>query len=247
MLYALEGYTTAGLSIFRLVRILRVVRLIGFLKKLNMLVYAFLEALKSVGWVMVLVVMLIYIFAVFATGIFGHVTPKMCNNSGRTDCVEHWFGTVPLSMVTLFSIMTDSWAEIALTMGEVHGSSYIFFVVLVAFFTIGMMNLLTAVFVEALLEQTKEYERGAKRMQMKERQETLGKLSKALEEFDTDNDGTIDRSELTELFDMLDQPEAQKLFAQISLPVDIIKTTMLREGAPRGTSTCTCTGLIHDL
>ena len=46
-------------------------------------------------------------------GFFGDMTSEdigvPCPN-GRTDCVESWFGTVTLSMMTLLQIMTlDSW------------------------------------------------------------------------------------------------------------------------------------------
>ena len=92
-----------------------------------------MEACCVVVWVLVLVVLVIYIFAVFAQvivcspclwpclsmlsilvqGFFGDMTSEdigvPCPNN-REDCVESWFGTVTLSMLTLLQIMTlDSW------------------------------------------------------------------------------------------------------------------------------------------
>ena len=99
-------------------------------------------------------------------------------------------------MITLFSVMTDSWGEIAMTIGEVRPGVYIFFVVFVAFFTIGLMNLLTAVFVEALLEQTSELDKREKREQAKERTEMLLAISHAFSEFDINGDGIIDEEEM---------------------------------------------------
>jgi len=97
---------TSGISALRLMRVFRVVRLVGFLDKLNMLVQAFFEALKSVAWVMVLVAMVLYIAAVLAHGFFAEYTTPHCPSGNRTDCIHSWFATVMLSFLTLFQIMT---------------------------------------------------------------------------------------------------------------------------------------------
>lgn len=62
---------TNGLSAFRLLRVMRVIRLIGFLQRLNLLVQAFLAALNDIVWVLMLVILLLYIFAILARGFFG--------------------------------------------------------------------------------------------------------------------------------------------------------------------------------
>ena len=51
-------------------------------------------------------------------------------------------------------IMTlDSWGDIARTLGDESNAAWLYFVLFVSFAGLGLMNLLTAVFVEALIEQ----------------------------------------------------------------------------------------------
>lgn len=47
----------------------------------------------------------------------------------------------------------DSWGDMARTIAEQSHAAWIYFVMFVSFAGLGLMNLLTAVFVEALIEQ----------------------------------------------------------------------------------------------
>jgi len=108
LLSAVGGYTSSGISAFRLIRILRVIRVVSFVQKLNVIVEAFVRAMASVFWVGALMTMVLYMFAILAKTLFG--------DSGEIQreapYVAHQFSTIPLSMMALFQIMTfDSWAS----------------------------------------------------------------------------------------------------------------------------------------
>jgi len=222
-----SGTESSGVSVLRLLRVLRVVRLIGFLEKLNLLAMAFIEALKSVAWVMILVLIVVYIFAVLGQGFFSDLvtgqdgTPPCPNN--RPDCIEAWFGTVTFSMLALFQVMTmDSWSDMARVIGVQHEAAWIYFVIFVALAGLGMMNLLTAVFVEALLEQTASHERKTRAMKEANRQEALNLVANAFAAFDEDGNGVLDAEELAKVKEALDTIEARKMFEDLGLPVDEI-------------------------
>ena len=70
-LWPLPHTSVPSTSSFRLLRIFRILRLVGFLERLNLLVRAFFLALKSVAWVAVLLVLLLYTCAILAQGFFG--------------------------------------------------------------------------------------------------------------------------------------------------------------------------------
>ena len=91
----------------------------------------------------------------------------------------------------------DGWGEMARLIGEQSYISWIFFVMFVAVAGLGLMNLLTAVFVEALMEQTKMHERRVKWQKEQDRTNTLAQVSEAFQEFDADENGTLDSQELT--------------------------------------------------
>lgn len=80
---------TRHLSILRLARIFRVLRVINTLDRLNHLVHAFVHALSSVFWVLVLMLLCLYTFGVLACSSF-----RKEKGSGTAD-VDDWFGTLP--------------------------------------------------------------------------------------------------------------------------------------------------------
>lgn len=237
-----SGNDSSGLSVLRLLRVLRVVRLVGFLEKLDLLARAFVEALKSVAWVMVLVLIIIYIFAVLGQGFFGEMVndtsrghPPCPNNN--PDCIEAWFSTVTLSMLTLMQVMTlDSWGDMARIIGQQQPAAWVFFISFMLLTGLGMMNLLTAVFVEALLEQTAMHERKAKSTKDTKRKEALTLVAEAFTAFDEDGNGVLDAEELANVNKSLDTAEARKTFETLGLPADEIirATTQAVEQDPDG-------------
>ncbi len=98
------GGGSTGLSVFRLMRVFRVLRLVVYVERLNILVQAFLLALQSVVWVGVLLMMVLYMFAVIAQGLFG----KSEDLENNVEGVQEWFGTVPRSMATLIQVTTPN-------------------------------------------------------------------------------------------------------------------------------------------
>lgn len=86
------------LSILRSLRILRVLRLLSSIKRLRVIIESLLAAIPSMGWIVLLLGMVFYIFAVMGTQMFGAEFPQ-------------WFGSVGASLYTLFQVMTlESWS-----------------------------------------------------------------------------------------------------------------------------------------
>jgi voltage-gated sodium channel len=127
------------LTVLRTLRVLRVLRLISMVPQLRFVVEALLHALPGIASIAILMVVLYYVFAVMATGLFGAQFPD-------------WFGTIGRSMYTLFQIMTlESWSMgIARPVMQTHPYAWLFFVpfILVATFTI--LNLFIAIIVNTM-------------------------------------------------------------------------------------------------
>ena len=87
--------------IFRMFRALRALRMLKRLEKLRVIVQALIRALPSVGWVVVLLAIIYYIFAVIGTNLFAQISPD-------------YFGTLWESLYTLFQItMADDLGNIS--------------------------------------------------------------------------------------------------------------------------------------
>jgi voltage-gated sodium channel len=171
-------------AVLRVLRILRVLRLISMVPRLRFVVEALLKALPGIGAIAGLMVVLYYVFAVMATGLFGASHPE-------------WFGTIGRSMYTLFQIMTlESWSMgIVRPVMEAHPWAWAFFVpfILVATFTI--LNLFIAIIVdtmqrmtdaslereEAFIEETVRVEGRQVEAELKALREEVGRLRESLE------------------------------------------------------------------
>ena len=102
------------LAVLRTLRILRTLRLLKNVPKLRFIIEAIIHAVPSIGWIMVLLAIIFYIFAVLGTNFYGADFPE-------------FFGSMGASMFTLFQIMTlESWSSgIARPMMEVLPYAYV--------------------------------------------------------------------------------------------------------------------------
>jgi len=197
-----------------------VLRLIVYVERLNILVQAFLLALRSVVWVGVLLVMILYMFAVIAQGLFGQntrITAAVPEN-------EQHFGSVIRSMLTLIQIMTyDNWAEIVRPIGDIYPAAWIFFLFWLAIAAIGLLNLLTAVFIDALTELSKHSVEKKRKEFMEKRVGVVKWISGLFHRFDTDQSGDLDKSEVDEMFKLFDDKTFKAAMEQAEISVDNIK------------------------
>jgi voltage-gated sodium channel len=91
---------THYVMVLRLARILRVFRVISIFPKLQLLVNALLKSIPSMGYVVVLLFLVFYIYAVLGSFLFA-----------KSDPVH--FGTLHTSMITLFKVLTlEGWTDI---------------------------------------------------------------------------------------------------------------------------------------
>ena len=127
------------LAILRALRILRVLRLLSMLPRLRFVVEALLHSLPGIGSIALLMVVIYYVAAVMATGLFGASHPE-------------WFGSISHSMYTLFQIMTlESWSMgIVRPVMESHPYAWLFFIPFILIATFTVLNLFIAIIVDAM-------------------------------------------------------------------------------------------------
>jgi voltage-gated sodium channel len=91
---------THYVMVLRLARILRVFRVISIFPKLQLLVNALLKSIPSMGYVVVLLFLVFYIYAVVGSFLFA-----------KSDPVH--FGSLHTTMITLFKVLTlEGWTDI---------------------------------------------------------------------------------------------------------------------------------------
>jgi len=211
----------SSISTIRLLRVFRIIRMMSILDRLNMLVRAFFHACKDVVWVLALLLIVLYIFAVMARGLFGKGGELRSSSFDQ----EGHFGTVPLTMVTMFQIMTlDSWAStIVRPVGEVYPGSQLFFLVFVLIGSLGLLNLLTAIFIDSLNTLNKEGAIEEEQRKDDNRKLLLAALTQVFQECDEDKSGELDRDEMQVAMHRFHDPVYQEAFASVGLDLQMME------------------------
>ncbi len=130
---------TGPLSVLRALRILRVLRLISVVPSLRHVVEAMLHALPGMGSIVLLMGLIFYVFAVMATKLYGDILPER-------------FGTLGLSLYTLFQMMTlESWSEANVRpILAQQPLAWMFFVPFILIATFVVLNLFIGVIVDSI-------------------------------------------------------------------------------------------------
>jgi voltage-gated sodium channel len=130
---------TGSLSVLRALRVLRVLRLITAVPSLQRVVGGLVSALPGMGSIMLLLALILYVFAVMATKLFGQTNPEQ-------------FGSLGATAYTLFQIMTfDDWSGgIVKPLAEHHPYAIAFFLVFILLSTFMALNLFIGVIVNAI-------------------------------------------------------------------------------------------------
>lgn len=133
-----------SLSALRALRVLRVLRVITVVPSLRRVVDGLLRAVPGMGAVGALLVLVIYVAAVIATGLFSEAAPE-------------YFGHLGTSLFTLFQAMTgEAWPDIARAVMETQPYAWIFFVLYILVVSFAVLNLFIAVIVNGMEEISEE-------------------------------------------------------------------------------------------
>ena len=126
-------------------RVLRVLRLISMVPRFRFVVESLLRAVPGILSIAGLLLIVFYVAAVMATGLFGEHFPE-------------WFGGIGESMYTLFQIMTlESWSMgIARPVIDVYPWAWAFFIPFILIATFTMLNLFIAIIVSTMQSMVEE-------------------------------------------------------------------------------------------
>ncbi|MGV6801343.1 MAG: ion transporter [bacterium] len=130
----------------RAFRVLRLLHIVTVMPRMRVVVSALIDSIPGILSVGVVVVLVLYVFAIIASNLYGATNP------------EH-FGNIFITMYTLFQVMTlEGWVEIAADVSSYHQYSWIFFIAFVLVGTFTMLNLFVAIIVRVVEEDSQETE-----------------------------------------------------------------------------------------
>jgi len=154
-------------AVFRILRVLRIFRMITFLPKLRLLIGALLKSIPSMGYVVLLIAILFYVYAIVGVFVFGASDPLH-------------FGDLHHTMVTLFKVLTlEGWTDIMnnhilgpTIEGHLQIVSFWPFLYFASFILIGamiIMNLFIGVIMNSMDESQKELTQELRMMNYKDK------------------------------------------------------------------------------
>jgi hypothetical protein len=138
------------LRMLRLLRVLRLIRIFRMFHHLQLIVKAFSKAIHVVLLISLIVIILIYSLSIVFTQLVGQSADAFGDEKGK---VEHYFGKVGQSMMTLFNVMfSNDWDNLEEALTQVYPTG----LVLVIFagytaITIALASLIVGLISESLL------------------------------------------------------------------------------------------------
>lgn len=131
----------------RLVRIFRVLRMVSIIPELRMLLNSLLTALPQLGYVMLMMFIIFYIYAAVGSTFFAEINPVL-------------WGDIAVSLLTLFRVMTfEDWTDVMYETMAVYPISWAFYLSFIFFTAFAFLNMVIGIVVNVLEE---EHQRVAK-------------------------------------------------------------------------------------
>ncbi len=132
----------------RLVRVFRVLRLISVVSELRVLINSLLKALPQLGYVMLLMFIIFYIYAAVGSFLFESINPVL-------------WGDVSISMLTLFRVMTfEDWTDVMYETMAVYSFSWFYYLTFIFLSAFAFLNMVIGIVVSVIEdEQNKEREK----------------------------------------------------------------------------------------
>lgn len=220
------------LRILRLMRLARILKLVRNFKPFVLVIQGVIEAISTTCYVFALLLLILYVFAIFVTEHLGRqageagIYPGYSEESPVIDEQEIManynphtcFGTMFFSMLTLFNMaMMAEWTEIVRPVSikqPMYVPVFIVFALLVAF---SVMNVMIGSIVDSVFSESKRIDEAFKEEVKKKKLDALEKTQKLLLDMDTNRDERIDLKELQDA--MNENTELNLVLADIKLPV----------------------------
>ncbi|KPV99024.1 ion transporter [Pseudoalteromonas sp. P1-8] len=125
----------------RLIRVFRVLRMVSVVPELRVLINSLIKALPQLGYVILLMFIIFYIYAAIGSFIFNEINPKL-------------WGDIAISMLTLFRIMTfEDWTDIQYETMEVYPMSWIFYLSFIFFTAFAFLNMVIGIVVNVMEDE----------------------------------------------------------------------------------------------
>ena len=122
----------------RLIRIFRVLRMVSIVPELRLLLNSLIKALPQLGYVILLMFIIFYIYAAVGTSFFANINPSLWQD-------------ISISMLTLFRVMTfEDWTDVMYEVMEVYGFAWAYFLSFIFLTAFAFLNMVIGIVVNVM-------------------------------------------------------------------------------------------------
>ncbi len=169
----------------RLVRVFRVLRMISIVPELRMLLGSLIKALPQLGYVVLLMFIIFYIYAAIGATLFESVNPVL-------------WGDISISMLTLFRVMTfEDWTDVMYETMAVYPLSWIYYLTFIFFTAFAFLNMVIGIVVNVMNDEHEKMlkleARESQEPTLTDVQQQLDRLELLIAERDRDESPVIEK------------------------------------------------------
>ncbi|CAE7879495.1 SCN1A [Symbiodinium microadriaticum] len=181
----------------RLLRLLRALRMVSHFKIMWRLVHGLLTSAETILAVTLLLLVCLFVAACVAVEVIAKDEDLKKHDQLTMFVIDEYFSSLMVAVMTLMQFVTmDSLATIYFPLIEARPYLVLFFLPLLIFISIGLMNLVTAALVENAMKHQAEQEEQHK-LQLKAKvREAMPTLINIFQTLDKDNSGNVTQEEL---------------------------------------------------
>ena len=115
--------------------------MISIIPELRILLVSLMKALPQLGYVMLLMFIIFYIYAAIGSTLFEDINPKL-------------WGDITISLLTLFRVMTfEDWTDVMYETMEVYPLSWFFYLSFIFFTAFAFLNMVIGIVVNVMEEE----------------------------------------------------------------------------------------------
>lgn len=151
----------------RLIRIFRVLRMVSIVPELRLLLNSLIKALPQLGYVILLMFIIFYIYAAIGASFFVNINQDL-------------WGDISIAMLTLFRVMTfEDWTDVMYETMAVYPFSWLYYLTFIFLTTFAFLNMVIGIVVNVM---ENEHAQEEKEKAIAEGQLTIEDLSKQIDE-----------------------------------------------------------------
>ncbi len=131
----------------RLIRVFRVLRMVSIIPELRLLLNSLLKALPQLGYVVLLMFIIFYVYGAVGSTMFAQINPVL-------------WGDISVSLLTLFRVMTfEDWTDVMYETMEVYPLSWAYYLTFIFFTAFAFLNMVIGIVVNVMNEEHEKIRR----------------------------------------------------------------------------------------